>query len=222
MDIPGVGEVHGQWDLRGREDEYLGHVNVAGRRVLEIGPASGFITLTLDRRGAEVVAVDTAPDAPWDFVPQQKLNPAVIEQRSTHMERLRNSWWFVHEQCALRARVHYGHAERLPDDLGRFDVAVVASVLLHCRNPLSVIQAAAERSKAVVITDMASPDLSGAVCRLVPSRENAVWDTWWTLTPELVEQFLGVLGFGTATVTHHTHEFAGGGTHPFFTVVAHR
>jgi hypothetical protein len=47
MEVPGEGLVGGnerfvggQFDLRGREDEYLGHVPLNGRRVLEIGPAA--------------------------------------------------------------------------------------------------------------------------------------------------------------------------------------
>src|SRR5436190_7409780 len=69
MEIPGHGLVRGQWDLRGNVDEYLGNFDFAGKRVLEIGPASGFLTFELERRGAEVVAVDVGDQKPWDFVP---------------------------------------------------------------------------------------------------------------------------------------------------------
>jgi hypothetical protein len=52
MDLPGVGQVGGQWDLRGRVDDYLGHVELRGKRILEIGPASGFLTVEMEKRGA--------------------------------------------------------------------------------------------------------------------------------------------------------------------------
>jgi len=222
VDLPGIGEVVGMWDLRGHEDEYLGYADLAGRRVLEIGPASGFLTLALERAGATVVAVDTAPDAPWDFVPQAGLDMATItQQRRRHMERIRNSWWLVHERCRLQAQVHYGNGAVLPDGLGRFDVAVLAAVLLHCRNPLVVLENAAQRADTLVVTDLVSPDLAGPVCRLVPSRENAIWDTWWALTPEIVDRYLQVLGFGAATVTYHTQEL-NGIPHPLFTLVSSR
>jgi hypothetical protein len=43
MELPGRGVIEGRdWDLRGSVDEYLGNVDFAGQRVLEIGPASGF------------------------------------------------------------------------------------------------------------------------------------------------------------------------------------
>ena len=45
MELPSRGVIEGRdWDLLGRVDEYLGNVDFAGQRVLEIGPASGFLT----------------------------------------------------------------------------------------------------------------------------------------------------------------------------------
>ena len=31
MDVPGIGVTPGNWDLRGKFPEYIGHVNVAGK-----------------------------------------------------------------------------------------------------------------------------------------------------------------------------------------------
>ena len=54
----GVGKIIGLWDLRQTVDDYLGRIDFAGKRVLEIGPASGFLTIEMERRGADVVAVE--------------------------------------------------------------------------------------------------------------------------------------------------------------------
>jgi hypothetical protein len=32
MDLPGIGPVEGAWDLRGRFDDYIGHVDLAGKQ----------------------------------------------------------------------------------------------------------------------------------------------------------------------------------------------
>jgi hypothetical protein len=69
VEIPGQGVVRGQWDLPQHVDEYLGGYRFAGKRVLEIGPASGFLTFEMERRGADVVALDVPDDPGWDFVP---------------------------------------------------------------------------------------------------------------------------------------------------------
>jgi hypothetical protein len=56
-DIPGVGVVEGQWDLRERANECLGGYDFSGKRVLEIGTATGFLTLHMEQTASEVVAV---------------------------------------------------------------------------------------------------------------------------------------------------------------------
>ena len=58
MISPGVGKIIGLWDLRQTVDDYVGRIDFAGKRVLEIGPASGFLTIEMERRGADVVAVE--------------------------------------------------------------------------------------------------------------------------------------------------------------------
>jgi hypothetical protein len=62
----------GPVDLRGKADEYLGHYYFAGKRVLEVGPASGFFSFELEKRGAEIVVVDVGDERAWDFVPYPK------------------------------------------------------------------------------------------------------------------------------------------------------
>ena len=69
MDIPGYGLVHGEWDLRNGIREYFGDADVSGKRVLEIGTASGFGCFYLESQGAEVVAQDLSSSLTWDIVP---------------------------------------------------------------------------------------------------------------------------------------------------------
>jgi len=52
MDLPNHGVVTGAWDLRGREAAYLGNVDVAGKRVLEVGTASGHLCFAMEKMGA--------------------------------------------------------------------------------------------------------------------------------------------------------------------------
>ena len=67
MDIPGYGTVKAHWDLRGREAEYLGNVPLRGRRVLEIGPASGCLSMFMEREGAEVLSLEADADHRWEL-----------------------------------------------------------------------------------------------------------------------------------------------------------
>ena len=56
-ELPDGTVLPGVWDLRGHESAYLGGVDLAGKRVLELGPATGYLTFYMERMGAEVVAL---------------------------------------------------------------------------------------------------------------------------------------------------------------------
>jgi SAM-dependent methyltransferase len=225
MDVPGHGLVGDAWDLRGGEREYLGGVPLDGRRVLEIGPASGFLTFHMESCGAEVVAVELGADSDWDIVPHAGLDiePIRLERRKI-MEQLRNGFWFAHERFRSSARVHYGSAYELSDGLGRFDVAVLGSVLLHTRDPLKVLENCARLADCLVISDLHVPELDGRpVAELYPRADSPQWDTWWRLSPELVVRFVEVLGFQDVTVTKHQQRYVHSGSEvdmALFTVVA--
>jgi hypothetical protein len=223
MDVPGIGLVGEQWDLRGHEDEYLGHVDFDGRRVLELGPASGFLTFAMEQRGADVVAVELADDRSWDVVPGNEDRRDGHEAR---MERLRNGFWLAHERFGSRARVHYGSAYEIPEELGRFDVSVLGAILLHLRDPLGALTAVGAVADTVVIADVRSPDPPDQpLARLVPSREERGYGTWWLLTPALLQQYLRLMDFDDTTVTYHRQlALHPGGEEltPMFTLVARR
>ncbi len=232
MDIPGVGEVHGFFDLRERLDEYLGPVDLAGKRVMEIGPGSGFLTFSMERRGAEVVAIELGEHMPWDYVPfESPLMNAWIEEQRSYMDAQRNGFWLAHERLGSRARVHYGSAYDLPADLGRFDVATMASVLLHNRDPLGILANCARiTDQTLVIVDQYNEALDRGgqpLMSLCPSVDNRMMHTWWHLSPQLLRQFLPCLGFEPVHFAVHTQHFAptpGGPTQasPHFTMIAER
>jgi O-methyltransferase len=209
MEIPGVGVTTGDWDLRRGVDRYLGGVSVAGKRVLEIGPASGFLSFEMERRLAEVVCVEIPDDPGWDFVPYPPdVMAPVYEQRRQGMAMLKNSFWFAHQAFGSKVRLMYADPYQLPGALGEFDIALIGSVLLHCRHPLETIQQCAARARTVVITDLFHPDLEGgAVCRLHPTVENRAWHTWWEFSTLFFDQFLRVIGFGDIHVTTHDQRY---------------
>jgi O-methyltransferase len=231
IELPQVGLVRGAWDLRDGEDAYLGSVELADRSVLEIGPASGFLTAHMESRGATVTAVELGVDDLWDVVPQRTHDlTSVLSDRVGVMERLRNSFWLTHRVLRLTARLYEGSVYALPPELGRFDVAVMAAVLLHTRSPVAVLERVANHvDDTLVIVDRYYPELDGApVCRLEPTAENGVWDTWWAFSPAFFTAFAGLLGFQHAEVHHHeqTHRYGDDYLQemrlPMFTVVARR
>jgi hypothetical protein len=208
MEIPGLGLVHGQWDLRGYVDQYLGQISLADKRVLEIGPASGFLTVEMEKRGASVVAIEIPDKAEWNFVPYPAsvLDP-IYEPRRQHMDRIKDSWWLTHAAFQSKAKIVYTDVYKLPDALGSFDIAVMAMVLLHCHSPLQIIEQCAKRAKSLVITEFYNPDLEGRpVCRLYPAPESEDYDTWWFFSTDIIKRFLQVMGFSSFHVSTYMGE----------------
>jgi SAM-dependent methyltransferase len=224
MDLPGIGETPGLWDLRNGMDDYLGGVTIEGERVLEIGPASGHVTVELELRGADVVVAEVSNDQGWDFVPYSDLDmDAIRRERQVHIQDQKNTFWFVHRATNSRASAFYGDMENLPEGLGQFDTTFLLSVLLHCRNPIAILESAARRTRSrIVITDMHLEQMPPMpVMSLVPTADNEVWDTWWVFEPILFTQFLTIMGFDRFRVTHHSQPNSGV-QNKFFTLVAER
>jgi SAM-dependent methyltransferase len=224
MELPGHGVMEGRdWDLRGRVDDYLGKVEFAAQRVLEIGPASGFLTFEMEKRGAEVISVEVTDEHGWDFVPYPDARlEEILGPRRIVMQQLKNSYWFSHAAMHSKAKVHYGDAYNLPAALGQFDIAVMGAVLLHCRDPLRIVEQCGRRAKSLIIVDKFYPELEGApVCRLAPTPANFLWHTWWHFSTQFITQFLAVMGFTTSKpITHE--QFHRGRAHMLFTIVGTR
>src|SRR5438132_9435380 len=69
-DLPGLGLQKGHWDLRGRFQDYVGGVDVAGKSVLDVGTATGFLSFEAEAAGAgEVLSTDLADARQQAFVP---------------------------------------------------------------------------------------------------------------------------------------------------------
>jgi hypothetical protein len=233
MDIPGYGLVKGEWDLRAGHRKYLGHVELAGKRVLEVGTASGYLGLQMEASGAEVVAYDLSENHVWDVVPYDKYgHERFEEERRERIRRINNGWWLSHRATGSTARVVYGTAYEIPLAIGRVDVVTFGAILLHLRDPFLALQTAARLAPAtVIVTESLSMRYSlpqvvlGKLCPapafLPDSRRCEPRETWWLLTPDVIRRMLGVLGFGSVEVTYHMQRY-GGRRHPMFTVVAHR
>lgn len=251
MDIPGHGSVEGQWDLRNTLGAYLGGVDLAGKRVLELGTADGYISFEIERRGAEVVSYDLSPDFRWDVVPYARsaLSTArtadpghwlTTEERFKQgIARLNNAYWLGHRAYGSKARVVYGDVYSVPEEVGEVDVALFGAILLHTRDPFAALQSPLRLTReTVVVTEMRDrlslPPAVSRVKNVLPRRlrQPAMrflpdWrtgrdpDGWWRLSPELIVDFVGVLGFEETTVSYHTQLYQGR-PRKMFTVVGRR
>jgi hypothetical protein len=231
VDIPGHGVVQGQWDLRGREADYLGHTPLAGQSVLEIGPASGHLSFWMEAQGADVTAFDLSEDSVWDFVPFRGLDlEAANAARRQHLRRLQNAWWFLREARRAKAQAVYGTVYDIDASLGTFDVVTLNSVLLHLRDPMgAIIKAASVCGRTLVITEVAEEHYNrrtpwkrdNKALSFLPSADRpGSYDAWFVLPSGVTVEMLRILGFRT-TLTRHRQSFSSG-QFRMYTVVGER
>jgi 2-polyprenyl-3-methyl-5-hydroxy-6-metoxy-1,4-benzoquinol methylase len=144
MDLPEVGTVNGQWDLRGRIKDYLADTDLKGKRVLDIGCASGFLSFEMEKLGATVVSFDAADSNSIAFLPfADSVYTTDRAKWSTDvnvfLNTLKNSYWMAHRLYQSQNKVYYGDLYELPADLGQFDVVVIGQVLIHLKDPISAL-----------------------------------------------------------------------------------
>lgn len=206
IDLPDGRTMPGQWDLRGRFADYTGHVPLAGKRVLDVGTASGFLTWEAERAGAEVVSFDL------DHARRQKLlpfrnqiyfedRPESERQRELYLNAVKRSYWFMHHESGSRAHVYYGDVENLPQALGRFDVALLCSILEHLPDQIQAIASVAALADTIILTggliDTKACIAEFAGRASVPAANY----TFWCYSVGVYREVLAMLGFDIHRIT---------------------
>ncbi|MFN7997392.1 MAG: DUF1698 domain-containing protein [Bryobacteraceae bacterium] len=113
--------------LRKRVAQFPIPEDLHGRRVLDIGAWDGWFTFEMERRGADVVAVD-----------------------STSFERFR----VAHELLKSKAEYRIDDVCRLsPEKIGSFDIVLFLGVLYHLKYPLLALERVCELSTGMVCVE---------------------------------------------------------------------
>ena len=231
--IPGHGMVAGEWDLAPGIDAYLGRVSFAGKSVLDVGAATGFLTFHIEKAGGTVTSYDLSEAQAWDIVPLSGIDAVEHARvRKAHIGAINAGYWLCHGANGSRARLAHGTVYAIDPALGPIDVSVFGSILLHLRDPFLALHNAAQiTSETMVVCDLlpGAHALSRAIAALMGRSmqfkprftKNRPWETWWNLPPKLVVEFLGVLGFEKTVLTYHTQPLKGRRM-PMYTIVATR
>jgi len=214
MDLPGLGVVHGHWDLRGRFDDYVSGVSVAGKSVLDIGAATGFLSFESERRGASyVLSVDMGDPRQQMFIPFKdnlyyRDHEDFVRYHAAEVERWKNAYWFCHRLLGSRAEVFYGDIFRLPTALGEFDVAIVAAVLEHLNDQITALASIARLTKETIVIVTPILQTEERIARLEPTADNPKYDyTWWRYSIGAYREILKMLGFSIARITEGQYRY---------------
>lgn len=143
----------GQYDHAPLVDYYGIPESLAGRTVLDVGPAHGFFAFEFESRGADRVVTSELPT--WtdhdNHEPFDVRDPALQH----HMEYHRGALGFAIQ--ARRSKVERRFCsvyDLTPEGIGTFDLVFCASVLLHLTDPLRALCAIRRvcREEAIVCT----------------------------------------------------------------------
>jgi tRNA (mo5U34)-methyltransferase len=219
---PGV-TTNGWFDLRPFLDHYGLPERLGGMRALDVGTWDGFWAFEMERRGAEVVALDLPSERDADYPPRRvpkefkegprgegfKLAKEILD---SNVERV--------EQTIYRAT---------PEELGTFDLVFCGTVLIHLRDQLLALERIAALCTGMLISAEEYDKVAGfspvPVARYLADRDKDVvfWlpsaRTWgrmiWTAGFDRVERrgkfkLKATDGLVVKHVVHHAHMDGGG------------
>jgi SAM-dependent methyltransferase len=208
MDLPGFGEVRGHWDLRGRFQEYIGGVALAGKSVIDVGAATGFLSFEAEKsRATRVLSFDIGHALQQAFLPfKEKLyyrdSARWAEQYDAEIDQWKNAYWLCHRLLCSRAEVYYGDIYDLPAELGQFEVAIVGSVLEHLSDQISALASIARVTKETIVVVSPLLRTDERIARFEALGDHPENDfTWWTYSEGVYREVFKMLGFSIARIT---------------------
>jgi SAM-dependent methyltransferase len=124
----------GWFDLRGYVPRYGLPDDMTGMRALEVGTWDGFWAFEMERRGAEVVALDLDDERDLDWPPRRRPEHPNPEPRGDGFRLARE----ILGSSVERVNRSVYHAT--PEELGTFDLVFCGSVLIHLRDQLLALE----------------------------------------------------------------------------------
>jgi tRNA (mo5U34)-methyltransferase len=124
----------GWFDLRPHVARYGLPERMDGMRALDVGTWDGFWAFEMERRGADVVALDLDDERDLDWPPRRRPERFATEPRG-------DGFRLAREILGSRVeRVNRSVYTATPQELGTFDVVLCGSVLIHLRDQLLALE----------------------------------------------------------------------------------
>lgn len=183
-------------DHRQQLDCYGLPADMRGMRALDVATYDGFWGFEMERRGAQVTAIDIGSWAEFDI--PRMLRPEA--ERSGAAEKITGQGFRLARKL-LNSNVDrqvLNVYELSPDRLGSFDFVFLSDLLLHLRDPqlaLENVCSVVKRPGMAVIAEVYNPDLEGfkdiAVSEFAAFGEYV----WWRPSTATLSAMMRLAGF---------------------------
>ncbi|MGO9007748.1 MAG: class I SAM-dependent methyltransferase [Beijerinckiaceae bacterium] len=210
FDLPDGTEIVGDWDMRGKFDKYVGNLDLSGKRVIDFGTASGFLSFEAEKRGASVTSFDADSTARYCRLPHTPSRythnrEEAIAQDDRWLDAVKNSYWYMYNVLGSQNRVFYGDLYNLPREIGTFDVAVLGQFLVHNRSGIDVLEAVAAKTERYLVITEGLWDIEEPGARFI-GRASAPEDFYsnWLFSPSFFFEVVGMLGFQCKSFERHS------------------
>jgi len=167
--------------------------DLTGKRVLDVGAASGFFSFEMERRGAQVTAIDLPAWFDHDFGP-------CYEPDQSEDEGLR----YLQEPILLAKKALGSKIEKIetsiydlsPETVGLFDLVFCGSLLLHLTDPMRALWAlqSVTQEQAIIAT-VVHPDPTPEPLALFVGHHRG--DVWWYPNRACLEAMTQSAGFSS-------------------------
>ncbi len=209
----------GWFDLRPYVERYGLPDTMEGMRALDVGTWDGFWAFEMERRGAEVVALDLDDERDLDWQPRRRPETFPEEPRGAGFR-------IAHELLGSKVeRLNLSIYRATPEEIGHFDLVMCGNVLIHLRDQLLALERIANLCRGTFITseeyDLAASLVPFPVARYRADRDAAVvfWQpsarTWrrmlWSAGFDRVERrarftMESTDGLKVRQILHHAHK----------------
>jgi tRNA (mo5U34)-methyltransferase len=239
----------GTYDFRDTLASYGFAEALQGRRVLDVGSATGFFAFELEKRGADVTSVEVPSIADLDAFPGETVDDIMRKMENAflyHAVYTPEQMDYLFHKCSgeefyhffldgpvllckrvLESRVKraYYTIYELPNGFPArsFDMVLLGDVLLHTINPLKALAAAAEvcRETLIIAQNMSCESPDAPAMQYVGGSKRGEGITWWFPNYNCLEQLLLKLGFKDVHIAgKHANLVRPGGQY-YHSVVVH-
>jgi hypothetical protein len=187
--------------------------------LVDVGCASGFLTFEAEKRGAIVTSFDVDTGDAVNIDPQ---TDAAAKRREVIM--MQNGYRLAHRLLKSKARAVHGDARELSRYVGPHDIVLIGQMLVHVRDPLTVIEQACKVAQETVIIAEGSWESDQPLAMFCGAKTPGT-NSWWHLSTGLYRDSLSIFGFNltkTVAARYQCNHPASSGMTEVWTFVAHK